>query len=186
MERLSDEYLIRGIRQNDYKVLDKIYATYLPKIKTMVMRNNGTPDEGRDVFQEGLVVLFKKLSDPDFEFTSGFYSYFYGVCKFIWLRQLKKKHRTEVTLDDNEGLVEGATIENELVETERRQLYKQKFATLAEECQKVLQNFFDGKSLKEIAKIMGYSDDYVKRKKYKCKEKLVQLIKTDIHYKELI
>lgn len=186
MKTLTDPVLLKGLRENDYQILDTIYATYLPKISTMVIRNKGTKGEARDVFQEALVVLFKKTQEPDFEITSDFYSYLYRVCKFIWLRQLKKKHRTEVTIDDEEGLEDRANIESQLIETEKRQFYKERFKLLTEECQRVLQSFFDGNSLKEIAQQMGYTNDYVKRKKFKCKEKLVQLIKGDKRFSEHI
>lgn len=184
MTALTDQDLLNGLKTNNYQTLNKIYATYLPKISTMVIRNKGTKEEARDVFQEGLVVLFNKVQSPDFEFTSGFYNYFYQVCKFIWLRQLKKKYRTEVTLDEEERLGDRVNIESELIETEKRQFYKKKFALLKEDCQNVLQSFFDGKPLNEIAQKMGYTNEYVKRKKFKCKEKLVKLIKEDKQFSE--
>ncbi|MDA7625714.1 RNA polymerase subunit sigma, partial [bacterium] len=104
--------------------------------------------------------------------------------KFIWLRQLKKKHRTEVTLGQEERLEDKVNIESELIEMEKRRFYKEKFSLLGVDCQSVLQSFFDGRSLKEIALKMGYTNEYVKRKKFKCKEKLVKLIKGDRQFSE--
>lgn len=184
MITLANSVLLKGLKENDYKILDKIYKTYLPKITSMVIQNKGTRDDARDVFQEGLVVVYNKVQSPDFEFTSGFYNYFYQVCKYIWIRQLKKKHRTEVTLEEEDRLEGRVNIESELIETEKRQFYKKKFALLKEDCQNVLQSFFDGKSLNEIAQKMGYTNEYVKRKKFKCKEKLVKLIKEDKQFSE--
>ncbi|MDB4727202.1 sigma-70 family RNA polymerase sigma factor [Saprospiraceae bacterium] len=184
MITLTNSVLLKGLKENDYKILDKIYKTYLPKIISMVTHNKGTRDEARDVFQEGLVVVFNKVQSSGFEFTSEFYSYFYQVCKFIWLRQLKKKHRTEVTLGQEERLEDKVNIESELIEMEKRRFYKEKFSLLGVDCQSVLQSFFDGRSLKEIALKMGYTNEYVKRKKFKCKEKLVKLIKGDRQFSE--
>ena len=46
--------------------------------------------------------------------------------------------------------------------------------------------FFNKKSLKEIATEMGYTEAYAKRKKYKAKEQLVNLIKKDPMYNTLL
>ncbi len=186
MIAIDESIFLNGLRQNDYQILDEIYKTYLPKITAMVIQNKGTRDDARDVFQEGLVILFNKLNTPDFELTTGFAAYFYGTCRFIWLRQLKKKYRKEVTLEDDERLIAEASIEKDLIESEQRKFYKQKFAELTEECQSVLQSFFNGKPLKEIAQKMGYTTEYVKRKKYKCKERLAQLIKGDKRFSEFV
>ena len=63
---------------------------------------------------------------------------------------------------------------------------RDRFQALAEECRKVLQLLFNGKSGKEIAQEMGYTEEYAKRKKYKCKLSLAQLIKQDPEYKAIL
>ena len=57
---------------------------------------------------------------------------------------------------------------------------------LPTESQKVLQLFFNKKSIKEIAKIMGYTEAYAKRKKYKAKSQLIAAIKADPQYAAFI
>ena len=183
---IEDQAFLDGISNNDFAVLDKIYTLYLPKISTMILKNHGTKVEAKDIFQEAILVIFKKIKEPEFQLTTSFYNYLYSVSKFIWLRQLKKKHRSEVTLEGDEGYEFEASIESQIIEREKKQLFKRKFAQLGEDCRKVLQLFFDGTSLREIAQSLGYTDDYAKRKKYKCKEQLVKLIKADSLYGELI
>lgn len=186
MSEFSDSTLIDGLKNNDFKILDAIYANNLSKVTKMIIQNNGSSDDARDVFQEAIVVLFKRLKEPDFKINSSFSNYLYGICKFIWLRQLKKKHRTEVTLSNEEVLKGDVSIEKEIFKTEQRQFYKEKFSELGEDCQQVLQLFFDGKPLREIGRLMDYTNDYIKRKKYKCKEKLAKLIKDDPRFAEYL
>jgi hypothetical protein len=46
--------------------------------------------------------------------------------------------------------------------------------------------FFDKVSIREIARIMGFkSENYVKSRKFKCKELLVERIKQDKDYKKI-
>ena len=186
MAEYSDAELIDGLRSNDFGVLDAIYVQNLPKVTNMIVQNKGSENDARDVFQDAVVVLFKRLKEPDFTINSSFSNYLYGICKFIWLRQLKKKHRTEVTLSNESALKGELSIENELFETEQRKFYRAHFLQLGEDCQKVLQLFFNGLSLREIAKKTGYTNDYAKRKKYKCKEQLAASIKSDKRFAEYL
>ena len=49
-----------------------------------------------------------------------------------------------------------------------------------ETCRKILSyHYFDGMSMNDIAEKFGYANtDTAKTKKYKCKEKLIRMVKT--------
>ena len=180
-----ENQFIKGILENDFQVLEKIYVEHLPTVVAMVKRNSGSMEDARDVFQEAIVVVFRKAALPDFELTTSFGGYLYSICRYIWLRQLKKKHRLEVTLEPGEVYIADGDMEALLLETEKRQLFQQKLAELGQECRKVLQLFFAGTPLKEIARQMNYTEDYIKKKNLKCKEKLVVSVRSDPRYQEL-
>lgn len=181
----TDSQYIKGVLENDFQVLEEIYATFLPIVVSMVKNNKGNAEEARDIFQEAIVVIFRKASQPDFELTTTFGGYLFGICRFIWLRQLKKKSRTEVTLMEDQGYTIEENIENELIEIEKKQLFRQKLAEMGEDCRRLLLLFFEGNPLREIAQRMGYSDDYVKKKNALCKKTLATLVQKDRRYKEL-
>ena len=155
MAEYSDAQLINGLRSNDFKVLDAIYAHDLPRVTKMIVQNKGSVDDARDVFQDAIVVLFKRLKEPDFAINSNFSNYLYGICKFIWLRQLKKKHRTEVTLSNEAVLKSDVSIEGDFLKIEQRKFYQEKLKQLGDDCRKVLNYFFNGLSLREIAAKTG-------------------------------
>ena len=180
-----ENQFIKGVLENDFQVLEKIYAIYLPEVILFVKRNHGNLDDARDTFQEAIVVIFKKASAPNFELTTTFGGYLYGICRYIWLRQLKKKFRTEVTLTGDERYTVVENVEEELVELEKRQLFRQKLAEMGEDCRHLLRLFFEGIPLKEIAQKMGYTDDYVKKKNMLCKQTLASLVRNDRRYQEL-
>lgn len=184
-EQTQDSLLIRGILDNDFQVLERIYADYLPGIAAFVKSRRGTAEDARDVFQEAIVVVFKKASAPDFALNTAFGGYLYGVCRYIWWRQLKKKYQSEVTLDEQAGYVHAENMETLLLEAEKRKLFHEKLAALGAECREVLRLFFAGSALKEIGRQMGYTEDYVKKKNKTCKEKLAALVKNDPRYREL-
>ncbi|MEM7106390.1 MAG: sigma-70 family RNA polymerase sigma factor [Bacteroidota bacterium] len=175
---------ITGIRSSDKAVLTEIYRLFQPRIINLVVKNSGTEQEGMDIFQDALVVIFKKADSPDFQLKSTFYNYLYGVSRFLWLRQLKKKHRQTVTFDDVEGYITEPEIVQLIEAEEKRKFFQSKLLLLGPSCQKTLQLFFDGFSLKKIGEALGYTEHYVKRKKYKCKEQLIQMIKEDPRFSE--
>lgn len=180
-----DHQYITGILNHDKKILEKIYQEYLSKITTMVKRNNGSADEAKDIFQEAIIIIFRRAKESDFELTQSFYSYLYAVSRFLWLRQLKKKHRQEVPLDMAPPPKDTQDIMKEIEERERKVLFQEKLEELGEECRKVLQQFFQGIPLKQIAAKLNYTESYIKKKKYNCKESLVKKIQADQRFKEL-
>jgi hypothetical protein len=69
---------------------------------------------------------------------------------------------------------------------ERFLLYQKHFKNISTDCQKILQLFFDKIPAKQIAHIMGFkSEQYVKTRKFKCKELLIERIKQDAEYKKV-
>ena len=57
---------------------------------------------------------------------------------------------------------------------------------MGEDCQKLLELFFQKKSMDDIAVEMGYaSEGYARRRKSQCKDRLVELVKNDAVFREL-
>lgn len=180
----TDYQYLTGIKTNNTLILKNIYDAHLPAIIKHIKQNKGTTDDAKDVFQEAILIIYEKAQNPEFKLSGSFFSYLYGVCKFLWLRQLKKKHRTEITFDGDEGLID-EDLERLAFEEEKYQLFKDVFAKLGQECQKVLQAFFDKIPMRKIATQMGYTEQYVKLKKYKCKESFVKMMQADARFLEL-
>jgi len=172
----SDQYLL-GLINNDSVVIEQIYTNYFPVISNYVIKNNGTKEEAFDVFQDGMLVILKKAKMKDFQLTSSFSTYLYAVCRLTWLKQQKRKNRR---FDD---LVIPISCEldfaKDIDEISKEKLFKSKMDLLSPESRKVLELFFNKTSMEDISEIMGYTIEYAKRKKYKAKNKLVQLIKED-------
>ena len=185
-EPLSEVQLLAGLWGNDTRTLEEIYDRFFVQVRRLVLEGGGNAEDAADVFQEGLVVLFKKKDDPDFELTAAFGTYLYGVCRYIWLRLWRKKSRSQgVTFPDSGELIDEYKVEESLVAAEKRQLFQEKMRALGDDCRRVLQLFFAGTPLREIAQEMGFTDDYIKKKNRVCKKKLTDLVRNDPRYHEL-
>lgn len=187
----SDEQILKGVLRHDSLILQYIYKQYYYKINYFVKKNQGSEDDASDVFQEAIIVIYRKLKENDLVFQkSSFAGYLFSVCRFIWLKQLEKRRIERQKLNDTLPFQENLYDENlvELVDkNEKYGLYQKHFATLSPDCQKLMQLFFEKVSLREIAKIMGYkSEKYAKTRKYKCKEILIKRIKQDTEFKKIL
>ncbi len=182
---VSDSYL-KGLITKDEQVIRLIYQEFAPRIEAMVSQHNGNREDARDVFQEGLLIFWRKANTHDFELTSSFYSFLYGVCYFTWQRKRKKKANNTVTIPDSVELIDEADIQLELEESEKYRLYKDHFSALGPDCRKLLNLFFQELSMQEIASRLKIKNIHAARnRKYRCQKKLENSILNDPKYPEL-
>ncbi len=183
---VENQKYMEGIKKGDPKVIRSIYKQYEKAILHLVQTNKGSREDAHDVFQEGIMLMYQKSKKSDFQLTSSFSTYFYAVCRNIWSNKSRKKSNSEVTFDNKMlSIIEGLST-TDIEENEEYALYRKKFLELGEDCQKVLDLFLHKTGMKEIMKQMGYgSVSYAKKRKFLCKQKLVQLIKKDPKFKEL-
>jgi RNA polymerase sigma factor (sigma-70 family) len=187
----SDAQILKGILRHDNLILQYVYKQYYYKINYFIKKNQGSEDDASDIFQEAIIVIYRKLKESDLIFEkSSFAGYLFSVCRFLWLKQLEKRRIEKEKLHESIPFQEDLYDDNlvEMVEkNERYGLYQKHFATLSTDCQKLMQLFFEKVPLKEIAKVMGYKGEkYAKTRKYKCKEILIRRIKQDTEFKKIL
>lgn len=178
--------LLQGIKDRDHKTLTFIYKEYFPSVRSYVVNNSGNEDDAKDVFQEGLMIIFKQLRDGKLEIQVNLKVFLVGVCKRIWLKVLRSRDVHERSLINVEKPDEFFHPDDKSLEEHlEMSLLRKHFLNLGEECQKVLTLTTEGVDYDEIAKQMGYkSEKIVRNKKYKCKNYLTKMIKKDPAYKK--
>lgn len=182
MEEHSDRYIINGILENDIRIMHSIYQTYSSKIQRFILQNSGTIEDAEDMFQECLLVIHRKAQDENFRLYASFEAYLRGVCYYIWLKELEKRRQQRVTNIAFEELSDEIPInEMDIADTSpplREQALTQALTQLPPECRRVLDASWDTKTpLIEIAKTLGYTYGYLRKRKAECMAKLIQLIK---------
>lgn len=190
MKSFTDEQILKGILRHDNVILTYIYKQYFYKVNAFVRKNMGDEDDVNDVFQEAIIIIYRKLKGNDLLFENrSFEVYLFSVCRFLWLKQLEKKRIEKEKINDTMPF-QDEIYDDDLVavveKNERFLLYQKHFKNISTDCQKILQLFFDKVPIKQIAHIMGFkSEKYVKTRKFKCKELLVERIKQDVEYKKI-
>ncbi len=188
MRELSVEEILEGIRQHDSVVLKYVYKSFYNQIKYLVKSNTGTDDDAQDIYQEGLIVIYRKIKQNTLDIKDcSFNTYLYSVCKLLWLKELeKKKIKQDLYTENYEVADDGDDVLEVFENSERYRLFQKHFKQLQKDCQKVIEMSLEKIPLRQIAQIMGYkSDKYAKKKKYQCKKLLVNHIKNDPKFNEL-
>ena len=182
-KKISDIDIIEGVLKQDDKVLNWLYDNYLQSVRSYVLKNSGSEEDVSDVFQDSIIVLYTQISENNLNLTTDLKGYFFGVARNVWNAHLRKKHRTtelKIDIADEEDIEE---INNLILE----KIVSRAFQKLRPDQQTVLNLFSEGHTYEEIALKMNLKNEiYARRKKYMCKEVLLEFVKEDPEYQEYL
>ena len=170
---MNDADILARIEKGDETALEYLYQKYYRMMIKLVISNSGTEYEARDIYQEALIVLWQKAVSGNLVLTSKLSTYLYSICQNLWRKELDRKSRHSNETPDRTEYMEHDR-------DERVRIIRDCIEQLGETCQKVLTYYyFDGMSMNDIAEKLNFSNtDTAKTKKYKCKKRLDQLVKS--------
>ena len=177
----SEEAIVEGLRDKDHEIIRFLYRNYFDSIQGLILKNSGNTEDAEDIFQDALIVVYKKIRDNELKLSCSLKTYLYAISRNLWLQKLQNKQNKNTEFvdiaDENEEPFE---LNENFVEHEKYNLYQKHFIKLSEDCQRVLKLFLKKVSLKEITKIMNFNSvDYTKTRKYLCKKTLKERILND-------
>jgi RNA polymerase sigma factor (sigma-70 family) len=168
---MEDQKIIELIKSHKH---DKVFTTlykYFPAVKKMILVNGGRNEDAEDIYQEALIVFYKKAASEDFKLTSSINTYLYSICRFMWKDQLKKQQKRSF-IDIEKEIINESEFILEIETEDHFKLAEKAISELGDRCKELLTLFyFNSKKMKEIAVKMGYnSENTAKNQKYKCLE----------------
>lgn len=175
---LIEQTLLKGLARNDTKAVETIYKENFSLIQTLVINNNGSADDARDIFQEAMIVLYENAKNDSFVLTCKITTYLYSICRRLWLKRLQQMSRYGSKV---EGMEEIFPVEEDLEIHERRDadfsIMERAMGSLGEPCKSLLEAYYlQKKGMTEIAQDFGYTNaDNAKNQKYKCLIRLKKL-----------
>ena len=178
---MNEKDLFERIQKGDEKALEFIYKKYYRMMTKMVITNSGTEEEALDVYQDALVVFWQKARSGNLVLTSKMSTYIYSICQNLWRKELDRKKR--LTNEEKD-----TSVSMDLDRPEREMIVAKCLDQLGETCRKVLMYYyFDEMSMQEIADKLGFANtDTAKTKKYKCKQKLDELVKSQYSERDFL
>lgn len=179
---LSQSELVSAIKSNKSDVLKYFYTTNYNKIETLILKNSGTIEHAKDIYQDAFITVWTHVKHNKFtpKNDTALQGYLYKIAKNKWTDVLRSKSFRNSKSLSYEALT---YIKNEddddNEDTENIQLKKamNAFKNLGQPCKQLLSIFyFDKKSLKDIASELKIEESSARNKKYRCMEKLRALV----------
>ncbi|MBN2757017.1 MAG: sigma-70 family RNA polymerase sigma factor, partial [Bacteroidales bacterium] len=108
--------------------------------------------------------------------TAKFSTYLYAVCKNLWLYQLEKQKKDnhhlnlyyeEISIPDSNDRFEK--------DNQQKQFWYY-YEKLSDVCKKILRLYWLKMSVNQIAIDTGNTENFIRKRKYECKNRLVELI----------
>lgn len=178
-EYQDDQHLVEGIANNDRQALDYLYSQSFSQIKQFITQNNGSEQDAEDIFQEGLLALWKNIRTGKYENQKNvkLSTYLFQVCKFRWFEHLKSaKVKYNSRLNPEFDVADESEMSQIQEEIERASYLKSLFRQLGEKCQQILNLYYYQKlPLAEIADKLDYTPQSAKNEKYRCMQRLKAL-----------
>lgn len=178
----SDSEILQAIRKGENNlVLKYLYKKVLPKIRAYIKGNSGDDDEAYDIFQDAIVAFYKYVKLNKFDEQYPIEAFIYSISRNLWINRVKKKNRQVALQDFSYNAIEEEDFSDMLISTEKQKVIKDVLSQLGERCKELLMNiFFHQMTPEEIVEKMGFTNENaVKTKKYKCKQRLIELIQAN-------
>jgi len=173
----NESLLLQGLARNDKRAIETIYKDNYNIVQALVINNNGTAEDAKDIFQETMIVLYEKVQSGTFELNCQIKTFVYSVSRRLWLKRLMLQNRFNLS-DGHEEMV---SVDDEVEEHERRNsefsMMEKAMSGLGEPCKSLLEAFYlQKRSMQEIAVGFGYTNaENAKNQKYKCLMRLKKL-----------
>ena len=171
----KEKALLEGLATNETNAIETIYRENYTTIQAFIVKNNGYPEDARDIFQEAMIVLYENAKLKSFILSCQIKTYLYSVCRRLWLKKLQQQSRYYPAF---ELLDETIPVEDELdVHEKQDNLMETALLKIGEPCKSILEAYYiQKKSMPEIAETFGYTNaDNAKTQKYKCLMRLKKL-----------
>lgn len=179
----SNDSIIEAVKNNDTTVLKQLYVYNYPKVEILVLRNSGTKEQAKDIYQDAFLAVWQNIKQNKFipQSESSINGYIYTIAKNKWLDVLRSKGFKKTIVASQLGHFEikdeeNNDIDDDILKDKRLEDVMLAFRSLGEACKSLLHKFyFEKKSMKLIAKELELDAASTRNKKYRCMKKLREI-----------
>lgn len=178
----DEKALLTGLAVSDKKAVETIYKENFNMVQALIINNNGSADDAKDIFQEAIIVLYEKVRSGSFELNCQIKTFVYSVSRRLWLKRLQQQNRYA---DPGDSMEQVVAVEEDLEAHEQRnnefEMMERAINNLGEPCKSLLEAYYLQKqNMQAIAARFGYTNaDNAKNQKYKCLNRLKKIFFTD-------
>ena len=186
----DENTLIEDLKDGKDRAYEFVYRQYYRMTAQFVQTNRGSSDDAQDVFQEALIILIKNLKQDNFKLTAKVSTFLMAIVRRYWLYKLRGKKESSVEIENlnTDHLIEDDSgVLNAIAYDVKHTVIGTVLQQMKEDCRELLTRYYFHKSpLGDIAKQLGWTDDFVKVKKRRCMEALKNLVQQNQDYQSLL
>lgn len=176
---MKDEKIIEQLKLGNQAVFKHIYNHY-GMVENYILKNSSDKDDAKDIFQNALIIFYKKAITPSFELTSKISTYVFATAQNLWLKKLRDKKNSNIPLKENHTteITANEDFEREFPTLSLKDYLKQKLLELGEPCLSILtMHTYQKLNMAIITEKMGYANEHTTRQqKYKCLKRIRKMI----------
>lgn len=179
----SSNSFLEAVKNNNAQVLKNLYVSNYPKIEILVLKNSGSKEQAKDIYQDAFLAVWQNIKQNRFipKSESSINGYLYTIAKNKWMDILRSQgykktivasqlNHFEIKDEENNG------IDDDILKDKRLEDVMFAFKNLGEACKSLLRMFyFEKKSMNLIAEELAIDSASTRNKKYRCMQKLREI-----------
>ena len=181
-KQYTEEELVQGIKNDSEEVISYLYRELAPKVYHDVVKNSGTEEDAKDLFQYALLEASGNVKAGKFH-SGTIMGYIRKIAHNMHHKGFRKKQKEINYAKPEKSKVEpmeDMTIENYHILLKYEQqidILKDTLVTMNEPCKSILTQFYYyNERLDDIAGKHKWRYQYCKKKIFNCRKQLKQLV----------
>ena len=188
----SDQDIINNLLQDGIdrkKAEEQLFTQYAYFIEQAMHKYSFREDEAFTIYADTVIAAIAKISDHSFEGRSSLKTWLFQIFHHKCVDLIRKKSTNKSSVHHAQSIPDiflqmadtAKTVIQEMMEKTDKSQLKLKLEEIGDNCRRILMQWAEGYSDKEIAALMEYKTaDVVKTSRLRCLEKLRQLYKVSI------
>jgi RNA polymerase sigma factor (sigma-70 family) len=174
----TDELLIEGIKLDRNDALEVLYKKYYTSVQHLVIANNGTEQDAKDIYQETIIIVYEKFRYGNTILSCSLKTFIYSIARNLWLKKLNGVQKKSISIDEHESFLD---LSDDMSQAQNNEhLYsqiEQAMESLGEPCRSLIEDFYlKGLNISGITEKYAYNNsDTAKTQKYKCLMRLKRM-----------
>jgi len=178
IDNLPYKETVALIKQNDATTLKELYKINFIKVKRYVLKNSGSEQQAKDIYQEAFLAMWRNIKNDKFsaESETAINGYIFQIAKNKWMDHLRSLRYKNTTFINRDIEFDESDVEENEAQSRKIKLIMDAFDQLGERCKLLLKLFyFQRKPFKEISEILKIDEASARNAKYRCQEQLKKI-----------
>lgn len=168
------ETILNDLKGENNEAFGQLYLSHFKMVRSFVLKNNGSPDDAEDLFQDVMLVLVEKLRQDHFVLSASLKTYIMAISKNLWLKRLKGLKPANPWSEAHDALFYEEI--NLAIEEEKdlKDILQTLLHKITAHCRGLIHDiFFKEKDIAQIQQEYGYSTKQnAQNQKHKCMEQI--------------